>query len=211
MYHLKITFTSVAFLVLLTYHSYLIYAVRKAPLKTSFGLTSRLRRDWIEAMVQGGQGILAVQTVRNWVMTATFLASTAILLNLGMVGVALNPERALELSQTFDVLGGPSETSWRIKLMVLIIDFFATFLNFLLAIRYYNHFNFMITTPVTSDSIMTSELITSTLNRANFHNTVGLHGYYLAIPFTLWMFGSIWFLIGSMLLVAVLYKLDRTP
>jgi len=58
---------------------------------------------------------------------------------------------------------------------------------------------------------VTSDLIAKILNRAKIHNTAGLHGYYLAIPFTLWLFGSLWMLTGSIALVAVLYKLDRTP
>jgi len=208
---LKIGLTAISFLILLAYHLYLVHQVRKAPLKTSFGLTSRLREVWVKAVMQEKMDILAVQTLRNWIMAATFLASTAIVITLGMVGTALSVGKADELSQALNLLGGASEISWRIKLMVLILDFFITFFNFLLAIRYFNHVNFMITIPANYHPLATSDLIAKILNRAKIHNTAGLHGYYLAIPFTLWLFGSLWMLTGSIALVAVLYKLDRTP
>jgi uncharacterized membrane protein len=211
MVELKIGLMTISFLILLAYHLHLVHQVRKSPLKTSFGLTSRLREAWVKAVMQEKMDILAVQTLRNWVMTATFLASTAILITLGMVGAALSTEKAEELSQALNLLGGPSETSWRIKLMVLILDFFVTFFNFLLAIRYFNHVNFMLTIPAAYHPLATPDFVTKILNRAQVHNTVGLHGYYLAIPFTLWLFGSVWMLAGSLALVAVLYKLDRTP
>jgi uncharacterized membrane protein len=69
----------------------------------------------------------------------------------------------------------------------------------------------MITIPVAYHPLATPDFVTKILNRANLHNTIGLHGYYLAIPFTLWLFGSPWMLAGSIALVIVLYKLDRTP
>lgn len=41
--------------------------------------------------------------------------------------------------------------------------------------------------------------------------SIGLRGYYLAIPLALWLFGPTWFLIGTFILVIVLFKLDRMP
>ncbi|MBK5101144.1 MAG: DUF599 family protein [Desulfobacteraceae bacterium] len=37
-----------------------------------------------------------------------------------------------------------------------------------------------------------------------------MRGYYLAVPFTLWSFGSTWMLAGAIILAMLLYKLDRT-
>jgi uncharacterized membrane protein len=38
---------------------------------------------------------------------------------------------------------------------------------------------------------------------------LGMRGFYLAIPLGLWLFGPFWMLAGSVLVVFVLYRLDR--
>jgi len=37
-----------------------------------------------------------------------------------------------------------------------------------------------------------------------------MRGYYLAVPFTLWLFGPSWMLMGALAITMILYKLDRT-
>jgi len=36
-----------------------------------------------------------------------------------------------------------------------------------------------------------------------------MRGFYLSVPLALWLFGPVWMLIGSLVLVVVLYRLDR--
>ena len=60
--------TFVGFLILVIYHFRLIWRFKAAPLTTSFGVTDRLRRDWVESVMTEKRDILAVQTLRNWVM-----------------------------------------------------------------------------------------------------------------------------------------------
>ena len=48
------------------------------------------------------------------------------------------------------------------------------------------------------------------VNHGAIHYTMGMRGYYLAIPLTLWLFGPVWLLGGSITLILILNKLDRT-
>jgi hypothetical protein len=69
----------------------LAYAVYLAVLARgpAWRVHGRLRDDWLEAMsAQAGTEILAVQTLRNSVMTATMTASTAALGLMGALGLA---------------------------------------------------------------------------------------------------------------------------
>ncbi len=83
-------------LLLVGYHAYLAYRVQTAPMKTAIGLTNHTRQSWVAMVIQERRDILAIQTLRNWIMAASFLASTAILVSLGWLNLAVAPEK-LEL------------------------------------------------------------------------------------------------------------------
>ncbi len=206
----EILITSAALLTLLIYHIHLANKVRNAPLTTSIGLTDHLRREWVEAIMEEKRDILAVQTLRNWVMASSFLASTAILIGLGIIGVTFSTDKSAQLSQALNMMGSKSETVWLIKLLLLIVIFFFAFFNFALSIRYYNHASFAINVPPSKDPVVTYDAIAEIINRGTTHYTLGMRGYYLAVPFTLWLFGPTWMLIGAIILTLILYRLDRT-
>ena len=154
--------------------------------------------------------LLAVQTLRNWVMTSSFLASTAILISLGLVSMAASPEKMAEITPSLNELVREHRALWLFKLMMIIVDFFVTFFNFTLAIRYFNHVNFMINVPSTLAHKITPDFVAGILNHATFHYTVGMRGYYIGVLLMLWLFGPIWMLLGTVVMLLVLYHLDRT-
>jgi len=205
----EIVISSAGFLALLSYHLHLFYKIKTAPMSISIGLTNHLRREWVQTIMEERRDILAVQTIRNWVMASSFLASAAILIGLGVLGAAFSAERAFLMSQALNLFGAGSEEIWLIKLMVLAVDFFFAFFNFALSIRYYTHASFAINVPPSHDPIVTYDAVAEILNRGAVHYTLGMRGYYLAVPFTLWMFGPLWMAIGTAVLIAILYKIDR--
>ena len=153
--------------------------------------------------------ILAVQTLRNWTMAATFLASTAIIISLGSLSIALTTEKLVEVSLSFNFLGVQSKTLWVIKLLLLSVNFFITFFNFMLAVRYYNHVPFLITIAPGTDVGVTPESTAQVVNRAAKFNTFGMRGFYFSIPMTMWLLGPSWMLLGAIILVMLLYHLDK--
>jgi hypothetical protein len=76
-------------------------------------------------------------------------------------------------------------------------------------IRYYNHAGFMINTFEQNDVTVSGESVTKVINHAALHYTIGMRGFYLSVPLALWLFGPIWMLAGSLVLIGVLYRLDR--
>jgi len=107
-----------AFLILVIYHVHLAYQVRKDPMVTSIGLGNHLRYEWVEAVMEGKEHIEAIQTLRNWVMASSFLASTAILIGLGILNAAFRTDRIAEYSQALNLFGTKSGELWLIKLMI---------------------------------------------------------------------------------------------
>ena len=130
--YLELFLTSTSFLILFGYHAYLIYRVIHRPLTTSIGITAHLRSHWVESIMTNGRDILAVQTLRNWVMASSFLASTAILICLGLISVASSPEKMAEITPSLNELVREHRALWLFKLMMIIVDFFVTFFNFTL-------------------------------------------------------------------------------
>lgn len=198
-----------ALTLLILYHISLYYKVRNNPLSTSLGLAKRVRLLWVENIMEGGKDILAIQTLRNWTMAATFLASAAILIGLGIFNLAVTADKQGELSLIMTQFGSHHPALWVSKLVLLGADFMFAFFNFTLAVRYYNHTGFMINLPQDAALQIGIEDVTDILDRGATHYTLGMRGYYLAIPLTLWLFGPLWLLGGTLVLIAILYRLDR--
>ncbi len=205
----EVLLTSASFAILIIYHAYLLYRIRRYPLTTAMGITNHLRGHWVESIMRDNRDILAVQTLRNWVMASSFLASTAIIISLGMISVAFSPEKMAEITPSLKILIREHRVLWLFKLMVLTVNFFFIFYNFCLAIRYFNHVNFMINVPSTLAHKITPEYVTMILNRGTMHYTVGMRGYYLGVLLVLWLFGPIWMLLGTVVIVLALNHLDR--
>jgi uncharacterized membrane protein len=201
--------TAASFLILGIYHCFWIYRINRKPLTTSVGITNHLRGHWVESIMEERRDILAVQTLRNLTMAASFLASTGILICLGLLGVAASPEKMMEITPGLNEVVREHGVLWLFKLMVLIIDFFFIFFSFCLAIRYLNHVNFMINVPFNLAHKITPEFVTKILNRGMMHYTMGMRGYYFSVLLFLWLFGPIWMLFGTIVITIVLYHLDK--
>jgi len=202
-------FTAASFLILAVYHIQWLYRIYHKPMTTAVGITQHLRGHWVESIMADQRDILAVQTLRNWVMAASFLASTSILICIGLLSVAASPQKMAEITPSLNELVREHRVLWLFKLMVLIVDFFFIFFSFCLAIRYFNHVNFMINVPSTLAHKITPDYITNILNRGMMHYTMGMRGYYISVLLFLWLFGPIWMLIGTIILTVILHHLDR--
>ena len=196
-------------LLLVIYHLHLYRKIQRDPLSTSQGLSQRTRALWVHTIMQSGKDILAVQTLRNWTMAATFLASTAIIISLGIFNLALTADKQGELSLLMGPLASGHPGLWLAKLILLGADFLFAFFNFTLSVRYFNHTGFMINLPIGTDQEIEESDVVSILNRGGTHYTLGMRGYYLSIPLAFWLFGPLWLLGGTLLMITVLYRLDR--
>jgi len=157
---------------------------------TAMGITNHLRGHRVESIMQDQRDLLAVQTLRNWFMAAS-------------------PQKMAEITPSLNEPVREHRVLWLFKLMVLMVDCFFIFFSFCLAIRYFNHVNFMINVPSTLAHKITPEYVTEILNRGMMHYTMGMRGYYFSVLLFLWLFGPIWMFIGTIIMTIMLYHLDR--
>jgi len=198
---------------LLLYHLYLIARLRRNPAYTIQAVNSAARTAWVNhVMAEEGRAILAVQTLRNSTMAATFLASTAVLLVMGTLTLSGQSDKLVASWRVFNLLGSPLHTVWVIKLLCLLSDFFIAFFSFAMSLRLFNHVGYQINVPPAARrGIVTPHAVAVHLNRAGRYYSIGMRAYYFAVPLVFWLFGPHLMVMATLVLIAVLYHVDRTP
>ena len=188
----------------LAYHVFLAYLTSSKPLATQQGRSNHMRYDWVQGVMANHNDILAIQTLRNWTMAATFLASTAILIAFGTLNLVITTETAPVHMHLF-----PSANQfWVLKLFILSGNFILAFFHFALAIRYYNHAGFLINVPGTEVLPRSIDRSACTVNKGARHYTYGMRHYYLSVPIVCWLFGTEFLLVSGVILLLMLIIMD---
>jgi len=194
-----------------SYHAYLSWHLRRDPHHTVHSVNMIARARWVETvMASGKMDVLAVQTLRNSVMAASFMASTAILLMIGTLTLS-GTDRAGSLWHTLD-FGTTDPRLITLKLILLLADFFFAFFCFSMAVRFFNHVGYMINIPVAHGlQAVTPAQVAAYLNRAGSYYTFGTRAFFFCVPLVFWFFGPHFMLAAAVALIAGLYRLDRAP
>lgn len=135
---------------LLFYEATLAFAQLRRPEQLAPAAHASLREQWFAAVSeQKGSEILAVQTLRNALMSASMTASTAALALMGTLTLAV-PALREKLS------GNPrwhaTFEPWLVMELILLALLFASLVSSVMAVRYYNHAGFIGGMPVGSDA-----------------------------------------------------------
>ena len=195
------------------YHLLMAWRARRDPLFSIQGVNREARRAWVHhIMADPGSGILAVQTLRNSTMAATFLASTAILLIMGVLNLSGEADRISASWRALDLFGQVDPRLWDIKLLALLIDFFVAFFSFAMAVRLFNHVGYQITLPpARRPAVVSPDRVARHLNRAGGFYSLGMRAYYLCVPLVFWLFGAHFMTLACLALIPLLYVTDRAP
>ena len=198
-------------LLLVLYHAHLRSKVRKDPAYTVQAINRIARRLWVETLMsQGKPDVIAVQTLRNSTMAATFLASTAVLLIMGVL--TLSSQSQISAWQVFNNTGVIQQELWLFKLMLLLSNLFVAFFSFSMSIRVYNHVGFLINVPLQLNiPSLSAQHIAVQLNSAGKYYSIGMRTYYYCVPLVFWLFGPHLMLLATIALIPLLYKHDRAP
>ncbi|MGZ5817620.1 MAG: DUF599 domain-containing protein [Burkholderiaceae bacterium] len=158
----------------------LLLAQRRNPGALARTAHASLREEWFIAVSkQQGSEILAVQTIRNSLMSATMTASTAAL---GLVGTVTLATPSLHA--TFGAMDTALHFTPRLlSELVLIALLFASLVCSAMAVRYYNHAGYIVSMPVNSEERdRWSDTGTIYLRRAGMLYSWGLRHLVLVAP-----------------------------
>jgi len=166
-----------------------------------------LREEWFRVVsAHKGSEVLAVQTLRNSLMSATMLASTAALALMGTVTLA-----APSLHESLAAARGVASLSPRLVLeLVLLALLFASLVSSMMAVRFYNHAGFIGGMPVESPArARWTEAGVRYVRRAGLLYGVGLRQLVLVAPVVSALLVPASGPVAALLVAAVLYSLDR--
>jgi len=200
-------------LMILIYYLYLGRRSRRDPDSSVYSLNYSIRERWVRMIMNSDKmDILAVQTLRNSVMAANFMASTAILLIIGTLNISERIGQWMLTWHLNNVSESFSTELWQIKLCLLMLDFSIAFYCFSMAIRFFNHVGYMINLPVNEavdDTLFKQTCVY--LNRAGGYYSYGTRTFFFSLPLIMWFFGPYFLVLATLGLLIGLAKLDKVP
>ncbi len=200
-------------LLIVAYYVFTAYKSRENPAYTVQAVNIIARTAWVESIMQdGGKEVLAVQTLRNSTMAATFLASTSVLLIIGVLTLSAQGDKMEGTWHALNIAGNTLNELWLTKLLIMLMDMLVAFFSFSMAVRVFNHVGYMINVPLTRNhKMIRPQHVAIHLNRAGKFYSIGMRAYYFAVPLVFWLFGPLFMLLATMAMILTLYRLDRAP
>jgi hypothetical protein len=183
------------------------FAQRRNPAGLARTAHARLREEWFAAVSeQSGSEILAVQTIRNSLMSATMTASTAVL---GLVGTVTLTTPSLHA--TFALPGADFHFTPRLLLeLMLIALLFASLVCSAMSVRYYNHAGYICSMPIGSETrLRWTDAGAGYIRRAGMLYSWGLRHLVLVAPILAAILHPAAGPLVSLLVVLILLGFDR--
>lgn len=198
----EIALLFVAVGLLMVYRFFHARRIRLDPTTSTRAMHDRMRSEWVATMNSSlNNGILAVQTLRNSVMAASFMASTSALALAGSLGFASEADK-LSAAWHRDHAIAMATALFPLKVFLLLAAFFGAFLLFSLSIRLYNHASYAITLPGAG------EAVARYINRAGRLYGDGLRVFYMAFPAVAWLFDATMMLAATAGVLWIRWHLD---
>lgn len=211
-YSFDIVGLAISAFLLAVYNFFLMRKERRDPTYTVRAVNTLARTAWVESVMKDGKDVLAVQTLRNSTMAATFLASTSVLLIIGVLTLSGQGDKLEATWHTLNVYGARHTELWLTKLLFLLLDLFFAFFSFSMSVRVFNHVGYMINVPLSANHKSISPThVALHLNRAGRFYSLGMRAYYYSVPLVFWLFGPHLMLMATLGLILVLYRIDRAP
>ena len=198
--------------VFVAYHGILIWLINKRPLITTQGQNHQVRKYWVALCIDERKDILAVQTLRNYMMSSSLLATTALTLSTLIAAFFIkggdDASKLVEMSQSVS-----NKFTVEQKLFAMIILFTLSFFSYMQSVRISSHAGTMMATSAKDNvpdkpAFLTAHYISSCLFRANMYHTAGTRLFYAAFLTVLWLFGPIISSVASLLLIGLLASSD---
>jgi len=190
---------------LIGYRLFLATMLRRCPERLFLGKLQAYRNAWIAALSGGKDCIVVVQTLRNTIMSASFLASTSVVLIMGAFNLVPHLHALEKVIKIIDIFGSPDPDLEVMKILLMIIILSYSFLNFTWYIREANYLSFMLNVPKEKldeieggDSIA---LLSRLFLAAGINFSLGMRGYYFLIPLFMWLFSPVMMIIAILVIL----------
>lgn len=171
------------------------------------------RKLWVESVMgNSGKDVMAVQSLRNFIMYGILMVSTTTLLIIGTLTLSGQEVLMSGSLHALNSMGSSSRELHVVKIIFLLADFVVAFFSFMLSIRLANQVLFMINIPSESrepHAALSPGHVANRLNRAGRLLAVGMRAYFFAVPLVFWLFGPAFLVLSTVGLIIALSRIDR--
>jgi hypothetical protein len=187
------------------YEVRLVLVGKSSPERIARSANARLRLHWAAALsAQPGFEIVAVQALRNSLMSATISASTSALAVMGTVSMT-GSSLAAKLA-----LGTPVELLHTSLQAVLVLALFASYVCSAMAMRHYGHASFIMSLPFASpERASFTPAAANHVHRAGLLYSWGLRLFLMAAPVAVGIVHPLAMPVMTLLLLVALRIFDQ--
>ena len=172
-----------------------------------------IRAAWMRTMAGRENKFMDGQLLGHTLNSASFFASSNLILIAGAAGVLFGGEGAFKSASSLEVLKTSSRLLFEVQIALVLLTLARGLLDFIWAIRQMNYCLAVIgATPTTEDKGFQrsyGEAAARLLNPALSSFNRGVRGYYFALAAAAWLFGPFAFLAVTLSAVALLFMRQR--
>lgn len=166
-----------------------------------------VRQSWMTAMTHREIRLIDSQLMGHSINSASFFASTNLLLIAAVGGVLFGGEAALKGFAAIGAEAVPTKLL-EAKLALVLVCLARGFLDFIWALRQMNYTLALIGAApeihTEADRVAFGHAVAQVLNPALSGFSQGVRGYYFALAAAAWLFGPLWLLLGVLSAFALL-------
>ncbi len=169
------------------------------------------RAAWMRQMLQRDNRIVDIQIVRSLGRSASFFASTSILVLAGLIAILGATERAIEFARSIPISSPVSRELWEVKILSLIVVFVYAFFKFGWAMRQLNYCSIMVGAvagpgDLTDADRKRAENASRVASIASTHTNRGIRAYYFGLALLAWHIHPFALMVSTVVVVAVLCR-----
>lgn len=171
------------------------------------------RVDWMQRLLRRENRVSDMSAVGNLERNSAFFASASIFIVAGLITTLAASEQVVRLLNEISFVKTGTKALWEAKVGVLIVVFIYAFLSFTWSMRQFGFMSVMIgsaPTPTESidDSVKRQFAIhgAKVMDLAGRQFNLGLRAFYFSLAVVGWLLGPFWFIVGTVVIIAVLYR-----
>ncbi|MEM7206465.1 MAG: DUF599 family protein [Pseudomonadota bacterium] len=167
------------------------------------------RKRWMREMLRRELRMPDALGIGNFVQSAVFFASTAILIIGGLVATLGGSSRAVDAISLLPFVVTPSESLWSIKVVILICVFIYAFVKFIWAVRLANYCMVLFNAaPIDAkaDNIAYADELAKLAGLFALHFNQGLRANFFALAALGWWINATVFMLATAAVLWVVYR-----
>ena len=168
---------------------------------------------WIDILYGRDMRIVDTSIISNIERSATFLASSSLLIIAGLVTAIGSTDKAMGILSDLSFIPQTSRQTWELGLLLLILIFAYAFFTFTWCMRQWGFASILVGSADLASAAADSqrrrrhaETLASVVWLAIYHFNLGLRSYYFSLALLTWFIHPVVFMLCSAWVVAVLYR-----